>query len=381
LNFLSCIISIFPIYQITRYELQTSNSLKSQTKTQNQTTSLKISKDELPDIYYVILDGNARNDVLINNFGFDNSQFLTELEALDFYIANCSMSNYAHTNFSITSSLEMGYLDKAHSDITALPRWDETAFVKFRRQYGYQTVIFKNEIVWSKTLDPDVIISFDPTHRGHFGLFRNINQFETMFLQTTLIRVFSFFESSTQQVDENEVLLNTKYNAEKHYFDSIPLIVSLPDPKFELMHFFSTHDPFVFTLDGSFISDASNFFQNYKDSINYTNNRILQVVQKIISYIKMNPIFILQADHGSKKTVDFSDFQRMAILNAYNYPNVDKDKFYPIISPINSFRILLNGYFYQTLPLKAGLHLYTDSNKFAEINNFTLVADQNPACH
>jgi hypothetical protein len=95
----------------------------------------------------------------------------------------------------------------------------------------------------------------------------------------------------------------------------------------------------------------------------------------------MNPIFILQADHGSKKTVDFSDFQRMAILNAYNYPNVDKDKFYPIISPINSFRILLNGYFYQTLPLKAGLHLYTDSNKFAEINNFTLVADQNPACH
>src|SRR5262249_29367564 len=64
-----------------------------------------------PDIYYIILDGFARGDVLGELYGYDLEPFLTRLEQKGFYVARHSTSNYCQTPLSILSSLNGVYLD------------------------------------------------------------------------------------------------------------------------------------------------------------------------------------------------------------------------------------------------------------------------------
>ena len=52
----------------------------------------------LPDVYYVILDGYTRGDVLGEVYRFDNEPFLSALEERGFVVARESYSNYPATN-------------------------------------------------------------------------------------------------------------------------------------------------------------------------------------------------------------------------------------------------------------------------------------------
>ena len=66
----------------------------------------------LPNIYYIILDGYARDDILLEMYHYDNAEFLDYLTQSGFYIARNSRSNYSQTSLSLASSLNMGYLDE-----------------------------------------------------------------------------------------------------------------------------------------------------------------------------------------------------------------------------------------------------------------------------
>ena len=70
---------------------------------------------DLPDVYYIILDTYARDDVLKQEYGFDNSTFLEALQQMGFYIGECSQSNYGQTTLSLASSLNMNYLTELGS--------------------------------------------------------------------------------------------------------------------------------------------------------------------------------------------------------------------------------------------------------------------------
>ncbi len=66
----------------------------------------------LPDIYYIILDGYGRSDVLADLYGIDNTDFLRFLEQRGFYVAADARSNYSKTILSLASALNMQYLDE-----------------------------------------------------------------------------------------------------------------------------------------------------------------------------------------------------------------------------------------------------------------------------
>ncbi|HET7142397.1 MAG TPA: hypothetical protein VFI68_00135, partial [Anaerolineales bacterium] len=63
-----------------------------------------------PDVYFFLLDSYGRADLLEQAYGFDNSEFVNELEKRDFFVAKCSQSNYVRTEISLGSSLNMQYL-------------------------------------------------------------------------------------------------------------------------------------------------------------------------------------------------------------------------------------------------------------------------------
>ena len=76
------------------------------------TPPLSMPQDQLPDIYFIILDSYPRQDVLQSIYGFDNSEFLDYLERSDFYVASDSRTNYIQTTLSLASSLNMDYLQQ-----------------------------------------------------------------------------------------------------------------------------------------------------------------------------------------------------------------------------------------------------------------------------
>jgi hypothetical protein len=104
----------------------------------------------LPDIYYIILDGYARADILADVYDYDNGDFLDYLTAKGLYVARQSRSNYCQTLLSLASSLNLTYLDELAQQVGAeyrggAPAADfiqDSAVVHFLRSYGYEIVAF-----------------------------------------------------------------------------------------------------------------------------------------------------------------------------------------------------------------------------------------------
>ena len=107
LNFVLGILVLFTAIQISYYHI---------VALQEKKVSEPVISEELigstPDIYYIVLDSYARNDVLLNEYNYDNSAFTNELIKRGFYLPECAHSNYFGTSISIASSLNMQYLDE-----------------------------------------------------------------------------------------------------------------------------------------------------------------------------------------------------------------------------------------------------------------------------
>jgi len=105
-------------------------------------------KGDLPDIYYIILDGYGRSDVLKELYGFDNAEFLAHLVDQGFVVPAESHSNYVQTYLSLASSLNLTYLDKLQKamDDKATDRRplryliENNSVARLLRQAGYQFV-------------------------------------------------------------------------------------------------------------------------------------------------------------------------------------------------------------------------------------------------
>ena len=65
----------------------------------------------------------------------------------------------------------------------------------------------------------------------------------------------------------------------------------------------------------------------------------------------MDPIIVIQADHGPGSMLYWSDpeesnlHERMAIFNAYYFPDQDYEMLKQSITPVNTFRIIFNQFF------------------------------------
>ncbi len=92
--------------------------------------------------------------------------------------------------------------------------------------------------------------------------------------------------------------------------------------------------------------------KDYIEYLQYSNKRLLELTDHILTNSPSPPIIIILSDHGFRhpeKNVDMSyDFIN---LNAVYFPDKDYFGFYDSITNVNMFRIVLNKYFKQNLPL------------------------------
>ena len=163
LNLIGLFLLILPVLQLGSFSLQ---SRTSQTGTDASALSLKAGSQP-PDIYYIILDGYGRSDVLKNEYGYDNSDFLNTLQDKGFYVADCSPRNYAPTQMSLASSLNFNYID-ALSDRFVPGSDDRTgldvlihhgAARESLEKAGYQTVAFATCFLATELRDANYFLS------------------------------------------------------------------------------------------------------------------------------------------------------------------------------------------------------------------------------
>src|SRR5215207_7405737 len=132
-NFLATVAVVLVLMttiQLLYYEYGAYQLAKALSTEKNQSGQAISGSASKPDIYLIILDAHGRADVLQEKYGYDSSAFLQELTSMGFYVAECSQSNYASTNLSLTSLLQMDYLPAAQSNAAKLPPLKESVVLR-----------------------------------------------------------------------------------------------------------------------------------------------------------------------------------------------------------------------------------------------------------
>jgi hypothetical protein len=344
---------------------------------------------KLPDIYYIILDTYTRGDTLQTYFHFDNQPFLDQLKALGFYVADCARSNYTSTETSLASSLNLNYLEtlsptfeRGSTDRSALPGLIKDNLLRQKLEpLGYQSIAFQNEYIWAVWTDADIYLV--PTQTAQVQ--RSLNPFEAMFERSTV----AAFVVDAQSVLFKDWIRQVDFPYAEHIdqvnylLDKLPTIPTIAGPKLVFVHVLVPHQPYIFQPDGSLQMDE-NFYRNagspinadyyqkgYTNQIQFVNQRMLDILQKIISHSPVKPIIVVQGDHGTR------DFNRGSILNAYYLPGGVENKLYPSISPVNTFRVILDNYFGEHYSLLNDTSYDTPLEKF----DFTPLPETSAQCN
>jgi len=90
--------------------------------------------------------------------------------------------------------------------------------------------------------------------------------------------------------------------------------------------------------------------------VTYINKRILAIVDLILKDSPQPPIIVIQGDHGPAPFDVIP--RRMKNLNSYYFPD-NTEGLYPTITPVNTFRLILNKYFGQQYPMLKDRSLYS----------------------
>ena len=185
-------------------------------------------------------------------------------------------------------------------------------------------------------------------------------------------------------------------------FEQLQELPEMRGPKLTFAHIVSPHPPFVFDAQGDpiqpnrsySIGDGNDYRgtwqeyrQGYAGQVQFVNRMLEETVDAIIRKSSQPPVIILQGDHGPgghlqwKSPVQTCLWERTPIFNAYYLPGGGEKWLYPDISPVNSFRVVLNEYFGTNFELLPGETLFTSHIPGADFIDITANRDSKNNCN
>jgi len=326
-----------------------------------------------PDIYYIILDRYDASRTLKDFYGYDNSYFTDFLEETGFYVAEDSFSNYPRTYLSLAASLNMVY-HTSPMDGGPIPLVKEHELGKFLKSQGYR---YFHTGSWSgaSRTSPLADVNFEEVE-----LYLDLDEFTLRLIETTAIS--PVLKKIVPGASLGDFHSFHRYHA-LYQFDRIKEVSEIQvGPKFFFAHILLPHDPYVFGPNCEPEDPAGSTIEMFLSNLSCTNKLVKEAVEEILENYSQPPVIVIQADEGHfAMKYKFSDGQhytqadprslqeRARILNSYYLPGIDGEKFlYPSITPVNSFRVILNLYFGTDLKLlpdrsyvfqeKANLYIY-----------------------
>src|SRR3989344_2238346 len=351
-----------------------------------------------PNIYYFVFDRYPRHDVLEKYFDFQNDSHIDHLRSNGFWVGDRSYANYPNTFLSLSSSLNMSYLQFL-TDILGDQQADQAnvysqllqdnQLARFLKSQGYKYVLFGS--------------SWDPLQKKgiadeNYNLLADFDEFHLYIYERTLLNAIRGIIEKKQLFTGterfNKISLNLDYrlhriNSQKN--QAQPLFVS--------GHFLLPHPPYVFspecdpyTLSTSSQQVAESGYLNESQCANVVMRSLISEIQSdsnrpsvIIFQSDEGPFLPLEYFNGDGESVPENSESYLihgAILNAVYLPdkddfskpaNYEKIGFSPNFSPVNTFRVILNYYFGTNLSILPDKTYFSLDNKriynFKEVTN------------
>ncbi|MDA1101628.1 MAG: hypothetical protein O2967_21925 [Proteobacteria bacterium] len=305
-----------------------------------------------PNVYFFVFDEYARADQLKKLFDIDNAPFLNALSNRGFIIGEQSFANFPMTLLSVSSTLSMNYVV---AEGKVFDWWGDGARKAARVIDGYNPVVNRFHELGYKYV-----------HGGGEGYVRCGNA-EDLCIRATPVTWI------TEQ--ERLLMLMTPLRLFRYRFrfaanKFTPTVVKKAvekfagHPRFVYAHFMIPRSS-VYREDCSTVAVLDGMMgvaalprhdpelmrqrkMRYANDIRCVNPTVIDLVDTILAN-DTDPIIIIQSDHGPTYLHDWSTpfwpddhyRERYGILNAIRLPNRCRHQLYPTMSPVNTFRIVL----------------------------------------
>ncbi len=325
----------------------------------------------LPDIYHIVLDGYARQDVLEQYYGFSNSRFIESLESAGFMVSRNARANYNWTVLSLGSMLNREYINQYTSPTDG--SWKVGAQLlrdnrvsKELKAKGYTYIHMAS--TWGASRDND---NADIVHRCGGSFMQN--EYYRVLVEGSLLRLMTFLGS--QDLAECH---RQNFQWLGHSVDETE------GPAYVFAHFILPHHPYLFDADGNILkhatlSDQFDFQQvlwsdrsSYLAQLKYVNHEVESAVARILAGRDRPAVIIIQSDHGPQLVNSEREMEagfhhaRSAIFLAVRLPQPATTELPD--SAINLYRWLFNElfaeshsmlpYHYYSSPFKAPYYFF-----------------------
>jgi hypothetical protein len=269
---------------------------------------------------------------------------------------------------------------------------------EFLRSRGYQFVYFPSGFSVTDNINPDVWAS--PSGKANTGSNTRAaaSEFHLLLLKTTLGRLL--VQATDQKVDLSDdgmtSVLNQSFDERRtrveYTFEHLPDYAQNSSSDFVFSHIVLPHNPYLYDADGTplqydgkeyLLGDKTDSQRNialYNAQLQYTNKRVLEVIDRIQKNAARPVVIIVQGDHGHDTFFEWDTPTpsgvrlRSSILNAIYFPTGDYGKLYPSITSVNTFRVVFNQFFgtrYPLLPDVTFVHPRPDPNPLRSVQQFT----------
>ena len=321
--------------------------------------------DSLPNVYYIILDGYPRNDVLKKHLDFDNSEFIDFLKQREFYVAENSYSNYSLSSTSIPATMNMNYINFLADELGEDSRsydpllgkdfglYADNQVIKNFKSMGYKVAKIGSVPMYLHEMPlADLSLCYKSIHLMDNRLFDTV-------ARTSMI---GYFIERWSEDMQRQIILCA--------FEELPKISSYyEEPVFAWSHIMIPHFPLIFGADGEPVTpgesllvmnnphlfegtDSSwNIKQQFLQQLQFANKKSIKLIDKILENEKQS-IIIIQSDHGSAFDVNLHDptdddvHQRLSNINAIYFPDEKpREILMNDLTNVNTFRIVFNSYF------------------------------------
>jgi hypothetical protein len=330
-----------------------------------------------PDVYLLIFDAYARADMLKQYNQLDNSEFLDAMRSRGFYISDQARSNYMYTRLSLSSFLNMRYLDDdirsfgpnpPRGAVNPLLREFEVARRMKRLGYTYRHIGGYWHVTRSSPI-ADENVSYLPSF---------VEEFAFVFLEQTVLHPFlkampaygDWFQPGVVHLQQ---------------FKGIPKPEGERGPVFTFAHVLAPHSPYVFDRHGIKGGETSltkwERPLEYAEQVRFLNQQILEIVDEIDRVSGRDAIILVHGDHGSRSQGQLGgtpdqNREQMATFAAYRVPPETRAALYPGMSLVNNWRVILTTAFGATdLPLLPDRTFYSDPDRIYDLEEVDLAGN------
>ncbi len=310
-----------------------------------------------PDIYFLVFDEYASSLCLKNDLGYDNSQLDSFFISKQFRIQKNSSANYNLTPFSVSSILNMSYINGINPESITSEDYArcnklirENELIKYLSSGGYSIINYSLF---------DIAHNPSPVSQNFLPLKARLITDRTLWgrIEKDILWNFLFGKFEIKWLTKGG-----EYFYEKNNNKLINLLKKESErktnhPRFIYAHFNMPHQPYYFDKNGKhnekekLMRSPGSDKSLYLGYVGYTNTKIRELVNSILKNANGEAVITIMGDHGFRDDKKMPQHVFLQNQNAVYLPHKNYNLFYDSISGVNQFRVLINTLFKQNVPM------------------------------